>query len=59
VQLPHHDYILKFDCYKFAQENYERVAEEIRQGRTLRDFDDVDHLQKTTEASANEVGVAA
>jgi hypothetical protein len=52
VQLPYPDYILKFDCYKFAEENFEKIADEIRQGRTLKDFDDPEHLQKMTEASA-------
>jgi hypothetical protein len=36
VELPYRDYILKFDCYKFAEENFERIADEIRQGRTER-----------------------
>jgi hypothetical protein len=53
VQLPHHDYILKFDCHKYAEENFEKVAEDIRQGRTLKDFDDAEHLQTTTNTSEN------
>lgn len=55
VQLPNPEYVLAFDVYKFAEENYERVAEEVRQGRTLADFDDEEHLKKMTIKSVDEV----
>jgi 2-polyprenyl-6-methoxyphenol hydroxylase-like FAD-dependent oxidoreductase len=55
VQLPYPDYILKFNSHVFAEENYERVAAEVRQGRTLRDFDDEEHLKKVTKNSVDEV----
>ena len=58
VYLPHPDYILKFDPYKFFEDNYEKVVEEVRQGRTLKDFDDEEHLKKMTENSIHEVQVA-
>lgn len=58
VQLPYPDYILKFDCSKFAEENFERIAKEVRQGRTLKDFDDAEHIQRVTSASVDEVAVA-
>jgi hypothetical protein len=58
VQLPNPDYVLKFDCHKFAEDNFEKVAEEVRQGRTLKDFDDNEHLQKMTRDSVDEIGVA-
>jgi hypothetical protein len=56
--LPNPDYILKFDVYGYAEDNFDRVAQEIRQGRTLKDFDDVEHLQKMTEASVEENPIA-
>lgn len=59
VHIPREDWILKFDVEKFAEENYEKVAQEVLQGRTLRDFDDKDHLSKMTKESVNETGVAA
>jgi hypothetical protein len=58
VQLPNPDYILKFDVYGYAEDNFDRVAEEIRQGRTLKDFDDAEHLQKMTKASVDEIAIA-
>lgn len=58
VHIPREDWILKHDSRKYAEENFERVAEEIRQGRTLKDFDDKDHLKHMTKESVNETGVA-
>jgi hypothetical protein len=58
VELPHPDYILKFDPYKFVDENFDRVLEEVRQGRTLSDFDDEEHLKKMTKNSIDEVQMA-
>jgi hypothetical protein len=58
VMLAHPGYVLKFDCYKFADENYDRVAEEIKEGRTLKDFDDPQHFQKMTINSVEEIGIA-
>lgn len=59
VQLPREDWILKHDCKQFAEDNFERVAEEIKQGRTLKDFDDVEHLTKLSQESAKEVSVSS
>src|SRR5579862_1995252 len=59
VNIPREDWILKFDVEKYAEENYERVAEEVKQGRTLKDFDDSEHLNKMTKHSIDETGVAA
>jgi hypothetical protein len=59
VQLPREDWILKHDSRQFAEDNFDRVAEEIKQGRTLKDFDDPEHLKKMTKASVDETGVAA
>jgi len=59
VQIPREDWILKFDVEKFTEENYERVAEEVRRGRTLKDFDDEEQLSKMTKASVDETGVTA
>ena|SRR5277367_3369622 len=56
VQLPNPDYVLKFDVYKYVEENFDRVAEQVKQGRTLKDFDDDEHLKKMTEASIDEIG---
>jgi len=58
VQLPNPPFILEFDVYTWTEENYDRVAEEIRQGRTLKDFDDDAHLNKMTEHSVHEIGTA-
>jgi hypothetical protein len=44
---------------QFTEENYEKVAEEVKHGRMLRDFDDKEHLNKMTKASVDETGVAA
>jgi hypothetical protein len=59
VQLPHPDYVLKFNAHQFVEENYGKVAEEVKQGRTLRDFEDGEHLKKMTKNSVDEVQVAA
>ena len=59
VQLPREDWILKHDSRQFAEDNFDRVAEEIKQGRTLKDFDEPEHLKKVTKASVDETGVAA
>lgn len=59
VQLPREDWILKFDSRKFAEENWERVAEEVRRGRTLKDCDDEEHSERMTRESVDEIGVAA
>src|SRR5579871_3696494 len=40
VQLPHPDYVLKFDTHKYVVDNYDKVAEEVRSGKTLADFID-------------------
>jgi hypothetical protein len=50
---------LKFDCAKYAEENFDKIAEEVKEGRTLKDFDDPEHLKKMTKESVNEIGVAA
>jgi hypothetical protein len=57
VQIPREEWILKFDCAKYAEENFEKAAEEVRQGRTLKDFDDAEHLKKMTKESVDEMGV--
>lgn len=59
VQLPREAWILQHDCRQFAEDNFDRVAEEIRQGRTLKDFEDPEHLKKMTVESVKETGVAA
>jgi len=56
VQLPNPPFLLEFNVYKWTEENFDRVAEEIRQGRTLKDFDDDAHLKKMTEHSVHEIG---
>ena len=58
VYLPNPPFILEFNVYQFTEDNYEKVAEEIRQGRTLRDFDDDAHLSHMTDASIHEVQMA-
>ena len=50
---------MKFDCARYAEENFEKIAEEVKEGRTLKDFDDPEHLKKMTKASVDELGVAA
>ena len=52
------DWILKHDPAKYADENFDRLAEEIRQGRTLKDLDSSEHLTKLTKESVDEIGVA-
>jgi len=59
IKLPREDWILKHDSRQFAEDNFDRVAEEVRQGRTLKDFDDSEHLKKLTKESVQETGVAA
>lgn len=58
VQLPHPDYILKFDTHKYVVDNYDKVAAEVRKGRTLADFIDDEHLKKMTKNSIDEVQLA-
>jgi hypothetical protein len=53
IKLPREDWILKFDCATFAEENFGRVAEEIRQGRTLKDFDDLEYTGSRVNGNAN------
>jgi len=55
VFLPHPTYVLYFDVYKFTAENFDKVAEEIRQGRTLEDFDDPEHIKKVSEAAVGAI----
>lgn len=59
VQLPRDDWILKHHCRQYAEDNFNRVAEEIREGRLLKDFDDTEHLKKMTLESVKDPGVAA
>jgi hypothetical protein len=58
VHIPREDWILNHDPAKYADENFERVAEEIRQGRTLTDLDVAKHLTKLMKESVDEIGVA-
>ena len=55
VQLPNPDYVLKFDCRRYAEDHFERIAEEVKQGRNLNDFADKLHLSKMSEASVHEI----
>jgi hypothetical protein len=59
VHIPREDWILKHDSAKYAEDNFDRVAEEIKQGKTLKDLDSSEHLQKMTKESVDEIGVAA
>jgi len=45
VQLPHPPFLLRFDCRKYADELFEETAQEIKQGRTLKDFDDPEYFK--------------
>ena len=59
IRLPRGERILKYNSHRFAENNFDRVAKKVRQGRTLKDFDDSEHLAKLTKESADEIGVAA
>jgi hypothetical protein len=53
VQLPHPPFLLRFDCRQFADEQFDIAAEEIKQGRTLRDFDDPEYFLEKEAVKAN------
>jgi len=59
VQLPREDWIMKHNSHQFAEVDFNRVAEEIRNGRTLKDFDDPGCLKKSTKEGVDAFGAAA